>query len=99
MEIEIGDLVHINWCSQDDLEPLPFIGQKLAERIVLERRKNGAFLDLKDFNSRIPGIGEKNAKKLEPRLSFDSKPHLIKSIDTLDDLIIELVDLIVKIDV
>jgi competence protein ComEA len=42
----------------DDWQALPGIGPKLAERIEVDRQKNGEFASLEDLK-RVSGIGKK----------------------------------------
>jgi comEA protein len=50
--------VNINTASVSELETLPRIGPKVAQRIVDFRTKNGAFKRVEDI-MKIQGIGEK----------------------------------------
>ena len=86
-EIEIGDIVHVNWCTEEQLESLPEIGTDLAHRIVQERRLNGAFRGGKNLADRVPGIGEGIATKILWRLRFNRPPTLIPSPNDLYELI------------
>lgn len=55
--------ININTASQSELETLPGIGPKLAERIVQYREEQGAFSEIEDIMA-VKGIGEKKFKKL-----------------------------------
>ncbi len=72
--IVLGDFVHINWCTEKELADLPEIGLKLAQRIVAERHRNGAFKGGKDLAVRVSGIGEQAVTRLLPRLRFSHRP-------------------------
>src|SRR5689334_24463734 len=50
-------LVNINSASVQELDGLPGIGQKMAQRIVDYRQKNGPFKRLEDLMG-VQGIGE-----------------------------------------
>ena len=76
-QIMLGELVHINWCTEKELSDLPEIGQGLARRIIDERRHNGAFKGGEDLSKRVPGIGEHTATKLLRRLRFGQRPSAI----------------------
>ncbi len=76
-QIILGELVHINWCSEKELSDLPEIGQGLALRIIEERRRNGAFKGSGDLSERVSGIGEHTAIKLLRRLRFGQRPSAI----------------------
>jgi competence protein ComEA len=56
VDVNKGDLVA--------LDGIKGIGGATAKRIVDERTKGGNFKDWSDFESRVPGIGEKKAVKL-----------------------------------
>ena len=52
-----GGKININTASADTLTMLPGIGEKLSERIVEYRQKNGPFRKVSDLLS-IKGIGQ-----------------------------------------
>ena len=60
--------VNLNTATQTQLETLPGIGAKAAERIIEYRQKNGGFKKLEDLMN-VQGIGEKNFLKLKSKLS------------------------------
>lgn len=60
--------INLNTATAAQLEALPGIGPKLAERILDYRKKNGAFKKVEDLMN-IQGLGEKNFLKLKPLLS------------------------------
>jgi competence protein ComEA len=60
--------VNLNTASAADLENLPGIGAKMAERILEYRQKNGPFKKIEDLMN-VKGIGEKNFLKLKARLT------------------------------
>ena len=57
--------VNINTASAEQLEALPGIGPKLAERIVEYRQKTGHFKSAEELMN-VRGIGEKMFLKLKP---------------------------------
>ena len=63
-----GPTVNINTASSAELESLPGVGPKLAQRIIEYREKNGGFKKLEDLMN-VQGIGEKNFLKLKSKLS------------------------------
>jgi competence protein ComEA len=63
-----GSIVNLNTASAADLENLPGIGAKMAERILEYRQKNGPFKKIEDLMN-VKGIGEKNFLKLKARLT------------------------------
>jgi competence protein ComEA len=65
-------VVNINTATQAQLESLPGLGAKVAERIVEYRQKNGQFKKVEDLMN-VKGIGEKSFLKLKPRLTVTEK--------------------------
>ena len=61
-------VVNLNTASAADLENLPGVGAKMAERILEYRQKNGPFKKIEDLMN-VKGIGEKNFLKLKARLT------------------------------
>jgi competence protein ComEA len=57
--------INLNTATVDQLETLPGIGQKVAERIIEFRTKNGGFKRIEDLMN-VKGIGEKSFLKLKP---------------------------------
>ena len=65
--------VNLNTATQAQLETLPGIGAKAAQRILEYRQKNGNFKKLEDLMN-VKGIGEKAFLKLKPLLTITTKP-------------------------
>ena len=65
--------VNLNTATQAQLETLPGIGAKAAQRILEYRQKNGNFKKLEDLMN-VKGIGEKAFLKLKPLLTITQKP-------------------------
>ena len=61
--------VNLNTATVAQLEALPGVGQRVAERIVEYRTKNGGFKKLEDLMN-VQGIGEKSFLKLKPMLTL-----------------------------
>jgi len=57
--------VDLNGASLQELQKLPGIGPKMAERIVAYRQENGRFKSVADLQS-VKGIGAKKMEKLGP---------------------------------
>jgi competence protein ComEA len=65
--------VNINAASAQQLETLPGVGPKVAERIVEYRQKSGAFRSLDELLN-VRGIGEKSFAKLQPFVALGDAP-------------------------
>lgn len=63
-----GDKVNINAASLDELQKLPSIGPKIAQRILDYRKENGNFKKVEDL-MKIRGIGEKVFLKMKDQLT------------------------------
>jgi competence protein ComEA len=64
--------VNINTATLAQLESLPGVGTKAAERILEYRQKNGNFKKIEDLMN-VQGIGEKSFLKLKPLLTVTDK--------------------------
>ena len=65
-------VVNLNTATQVQLETLPGLGAKAAERILEYRKKNGQFKKVEDLMN-VKGIGEKSFLKLKPSLTITEK--------------------------
>ncbi|MBI5207716.1 MAG: helix-hairpin-helix domain-containing protein [Candidatus Firestonebacteria bacterium] len=65
--------VNINSATYDELIEIPYIGPKIANKII-EMRKNITFNNYNDLKT-IPGIGDKKLLKIKKYFSFDSSKH------------------------
>jgi competence protein ComEA len=61
--------IDLNACNRLELEHLPGIGPKLAERILQSREEEGPFASPRDL-LRVKGIGPKLLAKMAPYLAF-----------------------------
>lgn len=59
--------ININTASADELEKLPYIGRKTAEKIIEFRAENGPFRRLEHV-MQIRGISEKRFLEIQPFL-------------------------------
>ncbi len=62
-------VLNINQATAQELEQLPGVGPKLAERIVTYRKENGAFKQVDDLLA-VKGIGPKNFATMRPYLKL-----------------------------
>lgn len=60
--------INLNTATLAQLETLPGVGAKLAERIVAYRDKSGGFKKVEDLMS-VQGVGEKSFLKLKPMIT------------------------------
>ena len=67
-------IVNLNTATLKDLEMLPGVGTKTAERIIDYRTKKGPFKKIEELMN-VQGIGEKNFLKLKPQLTVAAKPE------------------------
>ncbi|WP_426545490.1 DUF655 domain-containing protein [Dapis sp. BLCC M126] len=66
--IDTNNKINLNTATTEELETLPGIGPKLAERII-QARKNKPFASLADLD-RVSGIGPKMLDKLSDRVTW-----------------------------
>jgi competence protein ComEA len=64
--------INLNAATLDQLETLPGIGRKVAERILEYRTKSGGFKKIEELMN-VKGIGEKSFLKIKPLISV-AKP-------------------------
>jgi len=60
--------VNINTATQAELETLPRIGPKVAQRIIDYRSQNGAFKKVEDL-MKVKGIGEKIFAQIKDQIT------------------------------
>jgi len=61
-------VINLNTATAADLESLPGIGPKAAQRILEYRQKSGGFKKVEDLMN-VKGIGEKAFLKIKSRLT------------------------------
>jgi len=59
-----ASLININTAAVNQLVKLPRVGEKVAQRIIDFRKKNGKFKRIQDI-MKVKGIGEKTFEKLK----------------------------------
>ena len=60
--------INLNTATVAQLESLPGIGARIAERIVEYRQKNGSFKKVEELMN-VQGVGEKSFLKLKPLIT------------------------------
>ena len=64
--------INLNTATVDQLETLPGIGRKTAERIIEYRTKAGSFKRIEELMN-VKGIGEKSFLKLKPLIAVQPR--------------------------
>jgi competence protein ComEA len=64
--------LNLNTATLEQLETLPGIGRKTAERILEHRTKSGGFKRIEELMN-VKGIGEKSFLKLKPLIAVPPK--------------------------
>jgi competence protein ComEA len=60
--------INLNTATAQQLETIPGVGAKMAERIIDYRQKNGGFKKVEDLMN-ISGVGEKSFLKMKPLIT------------------------------
>ena len=68
--------INLNTATQAQLESLPGVGPKAAQRILDYRKQNGNFKKIEDLMN-VKGFGEKTFLKLKPMLTVSEKAGAI----------------------
>lgn len=78
--------VDVNKADQPALDGIKGIGPKMSKSILDERKKGGEFKDWADFESRVKGVGDKNAVKLsEAGLTVNGQARQSSAADNVAD--------------
>ena len=64
--------VNINTANLEDLQTLPRIGEKVAQRIIDYRKEHGPFKKIEEL-MKVQGIGEKIFKLLKDKIEVGSE--------------------------
>lgn len=72
-------VVNINTATVPELTRLPRVGEKLAQRIVDHRQKQGAFRRAEDLME-VKGVGEKMFQTLKPYLALSGPTTLAEKV-------------------
>ena len=65
--------ININTASLVELQKLPRIGEKVAQRIIDFRKKNGRFRKVEEI-MKVKGIGEKMFNKIKSLITVGEPP-------------------------
>jgi competence protein ComEA len=65
--------ININTASAEELQALPRVGEKVAQRIVEYREANGKFKAIEDI-MKVQGIGEKTFLQLKDLITVGEVP-------------------------
>lgn len=57
-----GDKLNLNFASEAELNALPGVSKKMAEKIIEFRNRNGGFFSIEDLKE-VPGVTEKALKQ------------------------------------
>jgi competence protein ComEA len=68
--------INLNTATQAQLESLPGVGAKAAQRVLEYRKQNGSFKKVEDLMN-VKGFGEKTFLKLKPMLTVSEKAGAI----------------------
>ncbi|MBC7791386.1 MAG: helix-hairpin-helix domain-containing protein [Anaerolineae bacterium] len=67
-------IIDLDIASSADIERLPYIGKRLAERIVANRDSFGPFGSLEEFQ-RVRGVGAALAERVKQNVTFSATPR------------------------
>jgi len=65
--------ININTASLAELQKLPRVGEKVAQRIIDFRKKNGRFKRIEDI-MKVKGIGEKMFNRIKDLITVGEEP-------------------------
>ncbi len=69
-DVESKKTVSINEAGQIELETIPGVGPVIAQKIIVERERNGPFESIRDLE-RVPSLGRKMIERVGPYLKFE----------------------------
>ena len=64
--------ININTANLEELQTLPRIGEKVAQRIIDYRKEHGPFKKIEEL-MKVQGIGEKTFKLIKDKIEVGSK--------------------------
>jgi competence protein ComEA len=69
----VAAVVNLNTATSAQIASLPGVGEKVAQRIIEYREKNGGFTKVEQLMN-VKGIGEKSFLKLKSLVTVGEKP-------------------------
>lgn len=73
--------VDLDVAAAAEIERLPYVGERLARRIVADREARGPFGSIEGLR-RVPGIGASLAGRLAPHVTFSLRPRQDSAVET-----------------
>ena len=79
--VQVTGIVNLNTADATQLEMLPRVGSKVAQRIIDYRKEHGAFKKASDL-MQVKGFGEKSFERLAAYVTVEGKTTLTAKVHT-----------------